>query len=84
MNLSKSFLSVLRFEAYDGVQLMAPEPAPTLLRSTRPMTIEELAAAQGVKPMVSTDEWAADIFESDDELAAFLADVRASRDASPA
>lgn len=48
------------------------------------MTIEELAAAQGVKPMVSTDEWAADIFESDDELAAFLADVRASRDASPA
>lgn len=63
---------------------MAPEPAPTLLRSTRPMTIEELAAAQGVKPMVSTDEWAADIFESDDELAAFLADVRASRDASPA
>ena len=34
--------------------------------------------------MVSTEEWAADIFESDEELEAFLADVRASRDASPA
>ncbi len=32
---------------------MAPEPA-----STRPFTIEELAAAQGVKPMESTEEWA--------------------------
>ena len=71
-------------EAYHVANDMAPEPAPAPLRSTRPFTIEELAAAQGVKPMVSTEEWAADIFESDEELEAFLADLRASRDASPA
>ncbi len=46
---------------------MAPEPASAPLRSTRPFTIEELAATQGVKPKVSTEE-AADIFESDEEL----------------
>ena len=72
------------FEAYDGVDDIAPEPAHAPLRSTRPFTIEEFAAAQGVKPMESTEEWAADIFESDEELEAFLADLRASRDASPA
>ena len=43
------------------------------------MTIEELAAAQAVKPMESTDEWAADIFESDEELDAFLAHLRVWR-----
>ncbi len=43
------------------------------------MTIEELAAAQGVTPMESTEEWAADIFESNEELDAFLADLRDSR-----
>ena len=42
------------------------------------MTIEELAAAQGVKPMESTEEWAADIYESDEELEAFLAHLRVS------
>jgi hypothetical protein len=44
------------------------------------MTIEELAVAQGIQPMKSTEEWAADLFESDEELALFLADFRASRD----
>jgi hypothetical protein len=58
---------------------MASGPAPTPLRSTRRVTIEELAAAQGVKPMESTEEWAADIFESDEELDAFLAHLRVSR-----
>ena len=46
------------------------------------MTIEELAAAQNVKPMRSTNEWAVDIFETDEELEAFLTDMRASRDRS--
>ena len=32
--------------------------------------------------MGSTEEWAGDLFESDEDLAAFLSDVRASRDAS--
>ena len=58
---------------------MASDPTPAPLRSTRSLTIEELAAAQGVKPMESTQEWAADIFESDEELEAFLAHLRVSR-----
>ena len=58
---------------------MATDPAPGPLRSTRRVTIEELAAAQGVKPMESTEEWAADIFESDEELDAFLAHLRVWR-----
>ena len=71
-------------DAYDGLDDMSLEPAPALLRSTRPLTIDDLAAAQGVRPMVSTEEWAADIFESDEELDAFLADLRASRAESKA
>ncbi len=60
---------------------MTPKTAPVTLRSTRPTTIDELAAAQGVEPMVSTEEWAGeDIFESDEELEAFLVDLRATRD----
>lgn len=59
---------------------MTPETASVALRSTRRTTIDELAAAQGVKLIVSTEEWAADdIFESDEELEAFLVDLRASR-----
>lgn len=61
---------------------MTPETAPAALRSTRPTTIDELAAAQGVKLMVSTDEWASDdLFESDEELEAFLVELRTSRTA---
>lgn len=64
------------------VEDMTPETASVALRSTRRTTIEELAAAQFVEPMVSTEEWAADdFFESDEELEAFLVDLRASRDA---
>ena len=56
---------------------MTSESAPAALRSTRRTTIDELAAAQGVEPMVSTEEWAADyFFESDAELEAFLVDLR--------
>ncbi len=61
---------------------MTPETAPAALRSTRPTTIDELAAAQGVEPMVSTEEWASDdLFESDEELEAFLVELRTSRTA---
>lgn len=63
---------------------MALEHTSAASRSSRGLTIDELASAQGVQPMVSTDEWAADLFESDGELDEFLADVRASRIASPA
>ena len=61
---------------------MAADQAPEHYRPAQPMTIEELAAAQNVKPMRSTNEWAVDIFETDEELEAFLTDMRASRDRS--
>ncbi len=45
-------------------------------------TIEDLALAQHAEPVADPGELAADIWESDVELAAFLADLRASRNAS--
>lgn len=50
--------------------------------STPALSIGELARAQGATPVQDTHELVADIWESDEELAAFLADLRASRDAS--
>jgi hypothetical protein len=42
--------------------------------------VAELAARQGVRPIHSVDELALpDAWDSDDELADFLADLRASR-----
>jgi hypothetical protein len=42
--------------------------------------VEELARRQGVRPIGSVDELARpDLFESDEELAEFLADLYASR-----
>jgi hypothetical protein len=45
-------------------------------------TIEDLARAQDAQVVTDVDELAADIWESDAELDAFLADLRASRDSS--
>lgn len=46
---------------------------------------EELARRQGVRPIVSVDDLARpDLFESDGELDAFLADLYASRRAGAA
>lgn len=45
-------------------------------------TLEELARSQGAQPVRNARELATDIWESDEELDAFLADLRASRDAS--
>ncbi len=44
-------------------------------------SLEELKRRQGVRRRESIDEMAADLWESDEELNAFLADVRASRNA---
>ena len=55
------------------------EPVPSPAGA---MTIEELARAQGAAPVLDPHELAADIWESNEELDAFLADLRASRDAS--
>ena len=49
----------------------------------RLVTIEDLARAQHAGPVADPGgELAADIWESDAELEAFLADLRASRNAS--
>jgi len=48
------------------------------------VSTEELAHRQGVKPIKSVDDLAAEVdpFESDEEYEAFLADLYASRRAS--
>ena len=43
--------------------------------------IEELARQQGVRPFESGEDVTADLWDSDEEFDAFLADVRASRQA---
>jgi hypothetical protein len=47
-----------------------------------PATIEDLARAQHAEPVANPAELATDIWESDTELREFLADLRASRNAS--
>jgi len=55
------------------------ESVPVWSRA-RHIPVEELARMQGVKPIESVDELAHDgIFESDEELDEFLADLYASR-----
>ena len=43
--------------------------------------MEELARQQGVTPVVPVEDMRADLWDSDEELDAFLADVRSSRQA---
>ena len=50
--------------------------------STEHISIAELARRQGVGPVTSVDDLACpDLFESDEELAEFIADLYASRHA---
>jgi hypothetical protein len=56
------------------------EPQP----SSRRPTLEELARVKGLKPVESIDDledFALDVWDSDEDLQAFLADVQASRHA---
>jgi hypothetical protein len=50
--------------------------------SSRALTLDELAQRCNAKPVADVYELVADIWESDEELDAFLADLRSSRDAS--
>jgi hypothetical protein len=52
-----------------------------LLPGARSVSVEELARQQGVQPVESLDDMRADVWDSDEELDEFLADVRASRQA---
>ena len=47
-----------------------------------PSTLEELVRSQHAQPVTDSDELVEDIWESDEELDAFLADLRAARNAS--
>lgn len=50
------------------------------LRSTyESMTVEELARAQGVKPVASVTDLARDAFESDEEVEEFITFTYAAR-----
>lgn len=62
---------------------MKPDPAKDHADAKRaaPLTLDVLARQQGVQPIGSADELRADIWESDEELDAFLAEVRRARDA---
>ena len=56
------------------------EPQPAARRPT----LEELARVKGLKPVESIDDleaFALDVWDSDEDLQAFLADVQASRHA---
>lgn len=46
--------------------------------------LQEQARVKGVRPITSVEELKADVFESDDELDEFLADLQAFRHANMA
>lgn len=50
----------------------------------RSLTLDALAMSQGVAPTASVDDLALDVWESDEELDAFLDDVCSSRHADVA
>ena len=57
-----------------------PDKHPAQWQDEGELPIEELARRQGVKPITSVDELAQpDLWESDEEYEAFLADLYASR-----
>jgi hypothetical protein len=61
----------------DGWQVRRTAAHP--LRSSRSVPAEELAHRRGIRPIASADDLVAiDVFESDEELDKFLADLYAS------
>jgi hypothetical protein len=57
-----------------------PDGHPVEWQDDGELSIEELARRQGVEPITSVDELAQpDLWESDEEYEAFLADLYASR-----
>lgn len=50
-----------------------------LLPGAHAVPVEELTRQQGVRPIENVGDMRADLWDSDEELAEFLADVRASR-----
>ena len=52
-----------------------------LLPVPPPVSVDELARQQGVRPIQPGEDMSADLWDSDEEFDAFLADVRTSRQA---
>ena len=50
-----------------------------LLPGSRPLSVDELARQQGVRPVRSLDDMRADLWDTDEDLDRFLAEVRAAR-----
>ena len=61
---------------------MSQQPWEEPIVPTNPATIEQLASAENATAIHDLQELAADIWDSDEEFDAFLADLRASRRAS--
>jgi hypothetical protein len=61
---------------------MPGEALDDQLASQPARTLDELAAIQGIAPVDSLDDLAAELWESDEELDAFLDDVQRSRHAT--
>lgn len=52
-----------------------------LVPAPPPVSVAELARQQGVRPIQLGQDMSADLWDSDEEFDAFLADVRSSRQA---
>jgi hypothetical protein len=61
---------------------MSEQPSEVPIVPSTPLAIDELARLENAAPVDDVRELAADIWDSDEELDAFLADLRASRRAS--
>lgn len=61
---------------------MSEQRLPERREPLGPESIEQPARSQHASPIADAEELAAEIWESDEELDAFLADLRSSRDAS--
>jgi hypothetical protein len=53
---------------------------PSEVQPAQDADLDAISRAVGAKPLGSLDELALDVWESDEELDAFLADLRASRE----
>jgi hypothetical protein len=61
-----------------------PNPLPDDRDSDAPLTAEQLAALQGVRPVARIEDLQADIWEDDAEVDEFIEDVRRARRANVA
>lgn len=59
----------------------AKEPENGRVNLPASLTLDELARQQGVRPVASVEDLRADIWASDEELEAFLTEMRESRNA---